>query len=195
MPNKKRPLLSVIVRRFPQKLEREIEKSLKKTQRAMANQPGFVGLQNSLSYEDDYCELVTVFAFDSGKNLERWKNSPVRERFVKELDDYSHDSVTHAQFGDLALLLHPQAKLKKIETVAILIFWILFSGAMLRYLADFLLPSTFAPYWQNVVLVSVNVLLISYVFLPWSSMLVTRLKHRVSRRAQTERQPASQLED
>lgn len=180
MPKEERPLLSVIVRRFPQELERKIEQALGKTQRAMANQPGFAGLQNSLSHEDGYGELVTVFAFDSGKNLEKWKNSPVREGFVKELDKYSQDSVTHAQFGDLALLLHPKAKLRKIETVAILIFWILFSGGALRYLADFLLPGTLAPYGQNILLVSVNVMLISYVFLPWSSMIATKLKASVS---------------
>lgn len=181
MAKEERPLLSVIVRRFPQRLQREIEQSLGKTQRAMANQPGFVGLQNSFSHEDGYCELVTVFAFDSVDSLEKWKSSPIRKGFVKELDIYSQDSVTHAQFGDLALLLHPQAQLRKIETVAILIFWILSLGGFLRYLADFFLPGIFEPYWRNVLLVLVNVMLISYIFLPWSSMIVTKLKARFSR--------------
>lgn len=179
-----RPLLSVIVRRFPQKLEHDIEQSVEKIQRAVANQPGFVGLQSSLSRKDGYCELVTVFAFDSGENLEKWKSSPIREGFAQELDKHSQDDVTHAQFGDLALLLQPKAQLSKIETVAILIFWILFLGDSLRYLADLLMPGTFAPFWRNALLVSVNVMLISYVFLPWSSMIVTRLKATISKSVQ-----------
>lgn len=179
MSKEQRPLLSVIVRRFPQQLERAIEKSLGKTQRAMANQPGFVGLQNSLTHEDGYCELVTVFAFDSDENLENWKRSPIRDGFVKELDIYSQDSVTQVQFGDLALLLHPKAKLRKIETVAILIFWILLLGNSLHYLADLYLPGILAPHWRNAVLVLINVMLISYLFLPWSSMIVTRIKTSV----------------
>ncbi|GJM41525.1 MAG: hypothetical protein DHS20C20_18070 [Ardenticatenaceae bacterium] len=181
MPNEARPLLSVIVRRFPQKLEHDIEQLVGKIQRAVANQPGFVGLQSSFSHEDSYCELVTVFAFDTEGNLERWKNSPIREGFARELDKHSQDSVTYAQFGNLALLLQPKAQLSKIETVVILIFWVLFLGELLRYLASFLMPGIFATFWQNVLLVSVNVMLISYVFLPWSSIIVTRLKATVSR--------------
>ena len=181
MPKKERSLLSVIVRRFPQRLERKIEKSLGKTQNAMANQPGFVGLQSSLTHEDGYCELVTVFAFDSHDNLEKWKHSSVRDGLVKELDIYSHDSVTQVQFGDLALLLHPKAKLRKIETVAILFFWILLLGGSLRYLADLYLPGILAAHWRNALLVFVNVVLISYIFLPWSSMVVTGLKASVAR--------------
>ena len=184
MPNENHPLLSVIVRRFPQKLEPDIEQLVAKIQRAVANQPGFVGLQSSFSHEGSYCELVTVFAFDSEGNLERWKNSPIREGFARELDKHSQDGVIYAQFDNLALLLQPKAQLSKIETVAILIFWILFLGDSLRYLADFLMPGTFAPFWRNILLVSVNVMLISYVFLPWSSMKVTRLKASVSRRVQ-----------
>lgn len=184
MPKENRPLLSVIVRRFPHKVEHDIEQSVEKIQMAVANQPGFVGLQSSLSHEENYCELVTVFAFDSGKNLENWKSSPIRKSFAKELDKYSQDDVTHAQFGDLALLLQPKAQLSKIETVAILIFWILFLGDSLRYLAEFLMPETLVPFWRNVLLVSANVMLISYVFLPWSGMIVTKFKTAVSGRAQ-----------
>ena len=107
----------------------------------------------------------------------------MRERLVDELDRHSHDTLKHSQFGDLALLLHPEAQLRKYEIVVILIFWILLAGAGLRYLSDLALPGLLAPMWLNVLLVSVNVVLISYVFLPWSSMLVTRLKARIFRHA------------
>lgn len=181
MSKGERSLLSVIVRRFPPSLAGDVEKTLEKTQDAMANQPGFVGLQNSLSHEHDYCELVTVFAFDCADNLEQWKRSPLRDRFVKELDIYSQDSVTQVQFDDLAVLLDPKAKLRKIETVAILIFWILLLGNVLRYVADLYLPDIFSAPWRNTLLILVNVLLISYIFLPWTSRIVTRLKANVAK--------------
>ena len=184
MPKEDRPLLSVIVRRFPQEFERDIDQALRKMQQAAAKQPGFVGLQNSLSYIDDGCELVTVYSFDSSENLQKWKNSPIREGLIGELDKHSHKSVTHAHFDDLDLLLHPKAQLRKIETVVILIFWILILGAALRYLADqaeIFLPAPIVPFWRNALLVSLNVVLISYIFLPWSSMIVTRLKATFTR--------------
>lgn len=176
MPQQDSPLLSVIVRRFPPELEGDVDQLMRKMQQAAAGYPGFVGLKNSLSCEQDNYEVVTVFAFDSLQNLENWKRSSVRAGYVGELDKYSHSSTTQAEFGDLALLLHPSAQLRKIETVAILIFWILILGAALRYLASLFMPASVGPFWQNILLVPINVLLISYIFLPWSSMLVTRLK-------------------
>lgn len=182
MPKEAQPVLSVIVRRFRLEFEREVEEAIRKIDQAASRQPGFVGLQNSLSHEEDNCEMVTVFAFDSRANLEAWKNSPIRQQFVQDLDNHSQDSTTHTQFGDLALLLHPTARITKAETVVVLIFWILALGAVLRYLADFILPETLTASWRNVLLITVNVALISYVFLPWSSMLLTRLKVRISRK-------------
>lgn len=176
------PVLSVIVRKFPQELECEVERLLVKIQQAVASQPGFVGLQSSLSQGVDGCELVTVFAFDSHENLAGWKSSPVREGIVRELDAYSPDSATHEQFGDLALLLHPKAVVSKIEMIGILIFWILILGESLRYIAEFLLPEAFARPWRDVLLITVNVVLISYVFLPGSCKLLTRLKMLISKR-------------
>lgn len=178
-----RPILSVIARRFRQELRDDIENLVKRTQQAVSNQPGFVGLQNSLTSGENGCELVTVFSFDSHENLERWENSPVRKGFVEELDRHSLDNSTYTKFDGLALLNSPKARVSKIETVAILIFWILVLGGILGYLADFLLPESLDLMWRNVLIVSVNVVLISYVFLPWSSTLLTRLKARLSRSA------------
>lgn len=180
MSQEARPLLSVIVRRFPLHLEPKIEPLLKKIKQAMVNQPGFVGIQNSLSHQADGCELVTVFGFDSDANLQQWQASVVRKGFVSELDTYSQDNVSHAQFNDLALLQHPKAQLRKIETVAILIFWIVLLGGSLRYVADTFLPGILSPSARHLILISVNVLLISYLFLPWSSILISHLKRRLT---------------
>ncbi len=182
MSNAVHPVLSVIVRKFRQEHECDVGRSLVKIQQAVTTQPGIVGLQNSLSTAEDCCELVTVFAFDSHDNLNRWKMSPIREGFVAELDQYSQNSATHEQFGNLAWLLHPKAYVRKIETVGILIFWILVLGTPLRHLTEILLPGLLAPFWEETLLVSVSVVLISYFFLPWSCKMLTRLKARIDKK-------------
>ncbi|MGR3760226.1 hypothetical protein ACUXV3_08835 [Roseobacteraceae bacterium NS-SX3] len=176
-----RPILSVIVRRFGHEVQDEVKTSVRKIQEAVAEQPGFAGLQSSLTESGTACELVTVFSFDCRENLERWQRSPVRQSFVRELDALSQGAPTQMSFDGLDRLLPARASLSKVETVAILIFWILLLGEGLRFSAALVLPADLAPFWRNALLVSVNVLLISYLFLPWSSLAVTWLKARFSK--------------
>lgn len=178
MPKEAHPVLSVIIRRFRKKHEDRIRQSLTRLQEAARGQPGFLGEQNSVSHADSYCELVTVFAFDSRKSLERWEGSDLRNRLIADLDRHPHESSKHTQFDDLSVLLHPQSRVSKIEIVLVLIFWILALGAVLDHVAGFLLPQGMPPVMRNMLLVSVNVVLISYVLLPWSSRCITRLKTR-----------------
>lgn len=174
------PVLSVAVRRFPRGLAAEIERAVTRIQAAVATQPGFIGLQNSVSHREDCDELVTVFAFDTRAHLAGWETCAVRRRLVEELDGHSHDAILHTQFGDLATLLHPGAQVRKFEIVLILIFWILVAGSGLHWLADRILPpGLLAPRWLNVVLVSANVVLISYLLLPWSSRALMWVKRRL----------------
>ncbi|MCI2395373.1 hypothetical protein [Aliiroseovarius sediminis] len=180
MPNKPRPIVSIIIRRFRQELENDIMQSLRDLQKVAAKQPGYLGDQNHLSHDQGYCELVNVFAFDSDKNLKRWEASDERKKHLEILDAYPHETTNHIQFDELAPLLGPAPKTSKFEIVVILIFWIVLNGAVLGYLADFLLPATFPPFGRTVLLISINVMLISYIFLPWSSTMLTRLKVRFS---------------
>ena len=53
---------------------------------------------------------------------------------------------------------------------------------LLTLLAGYVLPDRFTGFWREVLLISVNVLLISYIFLPWSSRALTRLKSRLRAR-------------
>ena len=53
---------------------------------------------------------------------------------------------------------------------------------VLTLLAGYVLPDRFTGFWREVLLISVNVLLISYIFLPWSSRALTRLKSRLRAR-------------
>ncbi|WP_226782946.1 antibiotic biosynthesis monooxygenase [Oceaniglobus trochenteri] len=175
------PVLSVITRRFRPELAKDIRAALENLQKAAARQPGYLGEQNSLTQVDDGCELVTVFAFDSRANLLRWESSDVRKTFLAQLERHPQESVKHTTFDGLSFLLGPQASLRKIEIVAILIFWIFLSGMALGHLADLVLPTALPAPLRSLLLISVNVALISYVLLPWSSRVLTRVKARFSR--------------
>ena len=180
MPDKPRPIVSIIIRRFRQEFEQDIMQSLRELQIVAAKQPGYLGDQNHLSHDRGCCELVNVFAFDSTKNLERWETSDERARHLKILDAFPQEKSNHVKFDELEPLLGPQSNTSKIEIVLILIFWIVLIGAVLGYLADFLLPASFPQFGRTVLLISINVVLISYFFLPWSSKLLGRLKSRFS---------------
>ncbi len=180
------PVLSVVVRRFDHELRDDVEGLVKKTQQAVSLQVGFIRLQNSLSSKGNGHELVTVFSFDTRENLEKWEKSPVRLDLIGELDRLTSDDLTHTRFDGLALLASPKASVRKLETVAILIFWILVIGRILGVLADLSLPASIRPFWRDVLVITINVVLISYVFLPWSVTILTRLKARFSKFGRSE---------
>lgn len=176
-----RPVLSVVVRRFPREFADDVENSIKRIQQAVADQPGFTGLQNRFTLKKNDCELVTIITFDTQTNLEKWEMSPIRESYVKELDKLSQDLATNTQFAGLALLVPPAARVGKGETVVILIIWILILSTLLRYPADALLPENLAPFWRNAIQTSVIVVLISYIFLPFTSGKLVKLKSHLRR--------------
>ena len=101
---------------------------------------------------------------------------------MARLDAISEAAPVQARFDDLSLLPGPKAQLRKIEVVAVLIFWIVVIAEVLTLLAGYVLPDRFTGFWREVLLISVNVLLISYIFLPWSSRALTRLKSRLRAR-------------
>ena len=173
------PILSVLVRRFRREYAGDIDKAIEDIQKAVADQPGFIGLQNGIIPKRDGCELVTVFTFDTQENLERWQNSRVRESYTKELDQLSQGAATNTQFGNLAILVAPTARISKLETVIILIAWILLLGQVLGPAVGLLLRESVGPFWQNALMTTIIVVLISNVFLPASSLLLTRLKTRL----------------
>ncbi len=174
-----RPALSVIVRRFHQEHSDDIERAIEDIQRSAADQSGFIDLQNSFTPKKNGCELVTVVTFDTPENLERWESSAVRKRLAKELDRLSHESSTRTRFLDVSLLAAPTARVSKMETVAILIGWILLLGSALSYPMDMVWPQDTAPFWRNAFQVLIIVTLISYLLLPVSSIVLTRLKARL----------------
>lgn len=125
------PVLSIIVRRFHSDFKDDILQSLTELQRAAANQTGYLGHHNSLSEDDQYCELVNIFSFNSRGNLQEWENSDVRNSCLANLDQHPQTTTKHSQFNELAQILHPKTQIKKIEIVVILIFWILVLSALL----------------------------------------------------------------
>ncbi|MBO9457392.1 hypothetical protein J7376_19365 [Paracoccus sp. R12_1] len=180
MSHDERPVLSIIVRRFALEYKDDILHSLDQLQQAAADQKGYLGDHNSLSRESDGYQLVNIFAFSSRENLDSWEDSEVRKSCLAELDRHPQEATEPARFDDIAQLLQPASKISKIEIVVILIFWIVVLGAVLGHLAEFILPESFLRTGRSVLLISVNVVLISYIFLPWSSHWVTKLKARLA---------------
>lgn len=176
MSQNTQPILSVIVRRFRQEFSDDIETAIKSIQQAVADQPGFVGLQNSLTSKTSDCELVTIITFDTQEHLERWNVSALRKRFVAELDQISQDNATNTQFGDITLLAQSKGGIKKRETVIILIFWILILNNSLPYPINFLFSEVLGPFWRSSLTTCIIVVLLSYVLLPFSGIMLTRSK-------------------
>lgn len=171
-----RPVLSIVVRRFGAEDEAGIMGALTALQRAAARQPGYLGDHNSLARTAQGCELVNVFAFESHDHLAAWEQCDIRRRHLADLDRLPQQATSHTRLDALTELLNPPSRLRKIEIVVILIFWILLLGSLLGWIADHLLPTALPLAWRSALLVAVNVVLISYLFLPWSGSLVTRLK-------------------
>ncbi len=178
MSNDARPVLSIIIRRFDHDMKDQIMQSVRQLQEVASDQTGYLGHHNSLSKQADFYELVNIFTFNSRKNLEKWEKSDRRKTCLAELDRHPQVATKHTQFDELAELLHPVSRISKIEIVVILMFWILVLGAILNGIADLLLPVGFSSVGRSVLVVAVNVLLISYIFLPWSSNRLTSLKTR-----------------
>ena len=176
------PVLSVILRRYRPEVAQEIEALEAGIRDAVQRCRGFVDLRSSRSEQGGICELVTVFTFASDADLARWNASEARADYVARLDAISESAPVQARFDDLSLLPGPKAQLRKIEVVAVLIFWIVVIAEVLTLLAGYVLPDRFTGFWREVLLISVNVLLISYIFLPWSSQALTRLKSRLRAR-------------
>lgn len=179
MAQETRPVLSVIVRRFRREYAADIEASISRIQSASAQQPGFLALQNSITPKQDDFELVTILTFDTPENLEAWENSSLRKRYAEDLDKLSQDHATNTNFGDLAALVHPAARISKLETVLFLIAWILILNQLLTVPIDLLLPVAIGSFWQGTVQTTIIVTLISYVLLPFSSVVLSRLKARL----------------
>lgn len=176
MSNASSPILSVIVRRYRTRNATAFNRVSDEIQKAVAVQPGFVRLQNERSDHRDVQQLVTVFAFETRDQLEAWEASDRRKSLMRELDKLSQDGSSHTRFGDLAVLGSRRSPITKAETVVILIFWIAVLGAALQGVAGVVLPDAVSGIWRHLLIVSVNVVLISYLFLPWTSCLWSRAK-------------------
>ncbi len=99
------------------------------------------------------------------ENLEAWENSSLRKRYAGDLDKLSQDYAANTKFGDLAALVHPAARISKLETVLILIAWILILNQLLTVPIDLLLPVAIGSFWQGTLQTTIIVTLISYVLL------------------------------
>lgn len=168
-------VVTVILRRFSLSAKPAVQAANDRLCAAANGYKGFQGAENTyLPTGGSHIDLVTVYSFGSREDLQRWESSPERRRLIAELDEHCLKVSERAAFDGLSLLQPDTVRVSKPETVAILIFLILALG----WLADMLLPPMGKP-WRTMLSVTVNVCLISYVFLPWSIRLLVALKRRL----------------
>ena len=172
------PIVSVVVRRYRPEDETAFMQVAERIGAEVACRPGFAGLRTKRTERGDHVELVTVYAFDSQANVERWEAAEARRSLMRELDRLSVESSSQTRFSGLVILTDPADGITTFETVVILIFWILILAVLLEELATLALPGWTGGFMRDAVLISINVLLISYLFLPVSSRIWARAKAR-----------------
>lgn len=170
-----RQVVTVVIRRLPPDAKPAVQQGIARLRVAARHYPGYLGAEDSyLPTTERHVDMVTIFSFDSRANLERWENAPERRRLIAEVDRHCLEVSDRAAFDGLSPLLPDTARISKPATVAVLIVLILGLG----WLAELLLPP-FAQPWRTVLTVTINVILISYVFLPWSVRGLAALRKRL----------------
>lgn len=168
-------VVTVVLRRVALDAKPEVQAAIDRLRAGARQFQGYQGAEDTyLPATGSYVDLVTVFRFDTRENMQRWEASPERKLLIAEVDRHCLKVSERAAFDGLSLLLPDSVKISKFETVVILIVLILILG----WLADLLLPPMAQP-WRTVLSVSVNVCLISYLFLPWSIRGLVALKKRL----------------
>ena len=135
---------------------------------------GFIDARDSLLPAGEFVDLVTVYTFTTKGELEDWERDPRRNGLLAQVDSLCVDVSERAAFDGISLLTADRIKVSRHETVVVLVVLILLLGA----LVDIALPPMAEP-WRTVVAVTVNVCLVSYLFLPWSLQLLVWLKDRL----------------
>lgn len=175
MPATTPQVVTVVLRRVALDAKPQAQAAIDRLRAAARRFPGYQGAEDTyLPATASHVDLVTVFRFDTRENMQRWESSPERKLLIAEVDRHCLQVSERAAFDGLSLLLPDSVKISKLETVVILILLILILG----WLADLVLPAMARP-WRTVLSVSVNVCLISYVFLPLSIRALVALKKRL----------------
>ncbi|WP_323767006.1 hypothetical protein [Marinovum sp.] len=170
-----RQVVTVVIRRLQPEAKPAVQAGIARLRTAARQYPGYLGAEDSyLPTTERHVDMVTIFSFDSRRNLKRWEIAPIRRQLIAEVDRHCLEVSDRAAFDGLSPLLPDSAKISKPATVAVLIVLILALG----WLADLLLPAFPQP-WRTVLTVTVNVCLISYLFLPWSVRALAALRKRL----------------
>jgi len=150
--------------------------SLDELQKVAAEQPGYLGSHNELKENNKHFELINAFAFETPWALKKWQNLDDRKKCLDKLDKHPQGATLVTEINELASLVTPRSAIRKHETVAILIFWIFLLSKVSQYISNFVFPPSFSPTLLSFIIIACNVLLISYVFLPWSINLLEKIK-------------------
>ncbi len=177
MPNKS-PVFSVIIRKFREEEMDAVNSALNHFEEALEAWPGFLGISHNQSSQENYGTLATVISFETLDDLIAWEQSNTRATIVEELSHYIEGAVVKNRLGDLETLLGNTPPPKKWKAVLVLTFWVFVVGAILGSIADLISPDYPTGFARYAVLLTINIILNSYIFLPKSMVLLHQLEKK-----------------
>ncbi len=177
------PVFLVIYRKFREQEMHAVNAALDQFEEALEDWPGFLGIHHIQSSPGDQAKLTTLVSFATLDDLIKWEQSDARSKIVAELSNYIEGSVVKNRLLDLDVLLVSTPTPKKWKTVLVLTFWVFVVGAILELIADFLSPNYPEEFSRYALLLTLNIILNSYFFLPKSMQFLHQLEKRFSTKA------------
>lgn len=172
------PVFSVIIRKFREEETDAVNTALGHFEEALNAWPGFLGIRHNQSTSENHETLATVISFETLDDLIAWEQSNTRANIVEELSHYIQGEVVKNRLWDLEALLGNTPPPKKWKAVLVLTFWVFVVGAILGLIADFISPDFPTGFARYAVLLTINIILNSYFFLPKSMALLHRLEKK-----------------
>lgn len=176
------PVLSVVIRKFREADEESVNAVLGRFEAALQAWPGFLGVRHNHPSSEAGGAMATVISFKSLDDLIAWEQSDIRKKMVEELSHFIEGEVVKNQLWDLDALLGTNRPPKKWKTVLVLIICVFAVGAVLGWLADAVSPNYPTGFARYAILLIINIVLNSYIFLPKSMALLHRIEARIANR-------------
>ncbi len=175
---KNSPVLSVIVRKLHEADKGAAKKSLDRLEQTLREWPGCLGVSHDHSLIDEQDTIATVISFKTLEDLIAWEQSTQRIEHAEALAQFTDGNVIKNRLSGIDSLLGTNHPPQKWKTVLVLTFWVLVVGAALGWVADSISPDVPSGYWRGVLLLIINILLNSYIFLPKSMALLQRVEEK-----------------
>ncbi len=168
------PVTAFISRRVQADRLEEFKEILNEFTPALEKQPGFISIRNIEPGPETNDRFISLVTFSNVSGQIAWEDSPVRKELVARLNAVVEGDTSIEWIGGLDVLASAHPTPKKWKTVVALIIWINVLGWTLGPALSLVWPDSAPEALRAFALICVNVGLISYVFLPWTTRLLNK---------------------